>query len=232
MKNLLFIFFIFVLHGAALAVQRKNCSELFMKSYRVAPASYEMKDGFIARPANESDVSVATEVIHRAFDVWKRAGLSLSPMFQDDSKTRAHLVEKGFVIESPSQEIIGTFSVEDSRLENDGPFVQFFEGSDIPYPYKKLTAEIIPSGRFLVFRKAAVLPKFRQSGLGMQMLDIAELIAKREGYQGLILETVESADWLFNWYLKLGFSVIGRYQYPNSAIETVLMIRPFAENFK
>lgn len=66
-----------------------------------------------------------------------------------------------------------------------------------------------------------------QKGLGRELYNIAEQFSRDHGYDGVILETVKEAAWLYDWYLNMGFEVHGSHQYPGSTLQTLLLIKRF-----
>jgi hypothetical protein len=90
----------------------------------------------------------------------------------------------------------------------------------------------LPNGRLLIFKKAAVRSDLAASGLGAQFYQLAEGWGRTNGFDGMILETVREAEWLYNWYSRLGFQPIGNYQYPGSKVETILMLKLFSKENK
>jgi predicted N-acetyltransferase YhbS len=181
------------------------------------------------RQAQPEDIPKTTELIHSAFEVWKARGLRLSPMFQNDESTRSHLTGKGFVGLDSSGNILVTFSTDHGALrKTDSAIVEFFEGKDPALPFKSIsTAPIDPARKYIVFKKFAVSPTVANRGVGVKVYNLFERSVRAQDYDGVIIETVREADWLFAWYLKLGFRQMGEYQYPGSPVMTVLMVKDF-----
>lgn len=183
-------------------------------------AAYEV------RAAGPSDAQAVTDLIHSAFETWKRDGLRLSPMSQTVEETRRHLDGKGMVAFDVSGALAGTFSLEDGRIEAaDEGILVFHEGRETVQYERMKPPELGPR---LVFKKAAVAPGHAQAGLGRALYDLAERAAREAGYPGMALETVAEAAWLYDWYLRLGFTPVGRCRYPGSALDTLLMVKDFA----
>lgn len=187
---------------------------------------------FSVRPGGAADVSKVTGLIHDAFSIWKEQGLSLGPMYQTDEQTSAHLMGKGYVVENLQGELSGTFSFDEGAVQRRGKAkIRFTEGVDsVDYSRVSDAKTFIPSGRLLVFKKAAVKRDTANSGLGAKLYALAEKIARGNGYSGMLLETVKEAGWLYDWYVRLGFKAIGFYRYPGRQVDTILMIKPFSEN--
>lgn len=183
---------------------------------------------FFVRAGTSADVPRVTELIHRAFDVWKEKGLTLGPMFQTEAQTEDHLVGKGYVAEDSAGEIVGTFSLTEGQVKQMSIGEILFTGDGDPVKYPVIGAlKELPSGRLLVFKKAAVRRDTANAGLGSALYALAEKTARNEGYAGMVLGTVREAGWLYDWYVRLGFTPLGSYRYPNRQVDTVLMIKAF-----
>jgi len=187
---------------------------------------------FVVRPGGTEDVSEATRLIHDAFSIWKEQGLSLGPMYQTDEQTVAHLVGKGYVAENSKGELSGTFSLDEGAVQRIGETnIRFVEdGGSIDYSRIGDAETLIPSGRLLVFKKAAVKRDTANSGLGSELYALAEKSGRKNGYSGMILETAKEAGWLYDWYVRLGFRPIGSYRHPGRAVDTILMVKTFGED--
>lgn len=183
----------------------------------------------LVRPAGPADVLGVTELIHDAFEVWKRRGLKLNPMFQTEEQTARHLLESGFVAVTSSGEMVGTFSLDHGVVEPPrAGFLHFLEGSDpeIAFVCENNSIGKIPD-KLLVFKKAAVKQQWASSGVGTTLYQLAEDFARDNGFGGMVLETTRETDWLFNWYVRLGFTPVGSHRYPKSDLDTVLLIKSF-----
>ncbi len=212
----------------------KRCAELFsmIQSKPKTVALIESRNGqtFQVRDGNAADVSDVTALIHEAFEIWVKQGLRLSPMFQTDAQTSSHLVGKGYVAVDSRGEIVGTFSLDSGLVVRSNSGIVFFEGNDPAVIFTPIgTVPPLPSGKLLVFKRTAVRSDLTNLGLGRGLYDMAEQIAHLQGYAGMILETVKETEWLFNWYVSLGYQPIGSFRYPDGQVDTILLIKPFVE---
>lgn len=165
------------------------------------------------RLARREDAAELTSLYHDAFAVWKEQGLRFGPMYQTLENTIAHVEsERVFVAEEPGGRLLGTIAV-DARGRD------LLEYLDVPHS--------VPPGRLLTMRKAAVLRSLAGSGIGRRLFDYAEAVAHTEGFIGIIGEVVREARWTFDWYRRWGFQEIGTYRYPDSKLDTVLMVKLF-----
>jgi predicted N-acetyltransferase YhbS len=178
----------------------------------------------LLRPAVTADAPHVTALIHRSFEVWKQMGLKLSPMAQTEKETSAHLVGKGYIATTPQGKIVGTYSLDEGSLAYEVPGrLIFYDGGEA---IEFMTSEpSLKTGSYLVFKKLAVDPSFGRFGIGLALYQNAESVARSQKYAGILLETVREASWLYDWYLKIGFSVIGTHRYPGSQVDTVLMLK-------
>lgn len=192
-------------------------------------AKLNSRDGqfFSVALATENDVGNVTELIHLAFEVWKMKGLDLSPMHQTTEQTRKHLLGKGLVLKDSQQQIIGTVSFDIGAIETNANKYLFYEGAQEPVPYRRNSELNISKTRFLIFKKLAIHPNVSRSGLGRSVLKMAEQMASDLNLDGVVLETVQDADWLYDWYANENYQTIGFYTYPSRPLETVLMLKPF-----
>jgi hypothetical protein len=149
-------------------------------------------------------------------------------MRQTDEQTASHLLGKGYVVEDSRQELAATFSLENGGVRRNGTGIRFTEGGEpVDYTPFEGDLELLPSARLLIFKKAAVRRETSNSGLGGMLYALAEKSGRAAGYSGMALETVEEAEWLYDWYHGLGFKAIGSRRYSASAVDTILMIKPF-----
>lgn len=186
-------------------------------------------ESFSVRLGKTEDVSGVTRLIHAAFSIWKEQGLTLGPMNQTDDETAAHLVSRGYVVEDRKGALVGTFSLGEGLVKRTGKTtIRFREDGDSIECFRIGSNQtILPSGRLLVFRKAAVALDAAKSGLGSKLYTLAEGFGRENGYSGMVLQTVKEAGWLYDWYVRLGFKPIGTYRYPGREVDTILMIKSF-----
>ena len=147
-------------------------------------------------------------------------------MNQSVDQTIKHLVSKGLVLKNSNHEVVATLSFDLGRIKSQGKQHLFFEGDQEVVPYQSSSDLIFNDANLLIFKKLAVHPKYANSGIGKAILKKVEEMAIEYNFDGVLLETVEDADWLYNWYLNENFSPIGHYTYPSRPLVTVLMFKP------
>jgi hypothetical protein len=210
--------------------QSKNLNKLLIEYFADSEnRKINLKSGqaVIISMAEEDDVETVTELIHLAFEVWKKKGLDLSPMHQTLEQTQKHLVGKGLILKDSQQKIIGTISFDIAFIKTSNDKYLFYEGDQNPIPYQRNSNLNISNSRFLVFKKFAIHPNSSRIGLGLLVLKMAEQMAHDLKFEGVILETVQEANWLFDWYKNENYQTIGYYTYPSRPIETLLMLKMF-----
>ncbi|MCB1025881.1 MAG: hypothetical protein KDB79_15910 [Acidobacteria bacterium] len=182
------------------------------------------------RRAAEKDVSSTTDLIRTAYSYWVESGVVVAPATQSNEKTRSHLLGgRGFVATDDSGDIRATFSLDNVDLTVEpSSLTAKAEHAKTEISYTATTpVEHDIEGRYLEFKKLAVDPSLGRRGIGLALYMIAEEYARAHGYDGMILETVKEATWLYEWYLDLGYKVYGGHVYGGSGLETLLMIKRF-----
>ncbi len=204
----------------------KDLSEI-LNEYLERPehGSFVLKDGQILTTslASENDAEDVTNLIHRAFAIWKVYGLDLGPMHQTVEQTRCHLVGKGLVIKDQFDKAVGTVSFDFAIIETTTENHLFQVDGQPLIPYRKLNDLELKNNRFLVVKRIATIPDSGRSGLGKSILRFAENLARTLKMDGVVLETVKEVRWLYEWYKTESYQTIGIYQYPGRPLETLLM---------
>lgn len=148
-------------------------------------------------------------------------------MTQDEAETSKHLLEKGFIATDESGALVGTFSVDDGRITSTPTGEIVLAEGNTSVTFRSPKTENVTNGNYLVFKKLAVCPTVGKAGIGLQLYRTAEDMARARNLVGVALETVAEATWLYRWYIKLGFKAVGSFRYPQSPVDTVLMLKPF-----
>lgn len=154
---------------------------------------------FTMRHGTEDDVLAVTTLIHRAYKLWVVRGLNVSPARQTPETTRQHLLAGGLVFEREGR-IVATVTVD----------VASYNGK-----------------QYLEFKKFAVDPDLANAGVGTKIYQLVEAHAREHNYHGMILETVAEAEWLYDWYLRLGYQVVDGKIYPGSTLKTLRLVKNF-----
>ena len=89
--------------------------------------------------------------------------------------------------------------------EHDTPSTQYIVVTDEDFPIA--TARIYPlDGESVMIGRVVVLPEYRHRGIGSMVVRECEAWAKEQGYTKAVLE---SRDNKIDFYLKLGYTVVG-----------------------
>ena len=200
------------------------------KSYFDIPKAEIKREHLLltVRPATQADVEATTKLIQAAYSYWVKNGVVVSPATQTEEKTASHLLNgRGFVAVNETGEIKGTFSLDEIELsDNTSEIFAKYKSDSSTINYRKSASDTssLHAGIYLEFKKLAVAPELLKQGIGQEIYKIAENLGKVINYQGMALETVKEAKWLYEWYLKLGYSIAGKYKYGSSSLETLLLV--------
>lgn len=181
----------------------------------------EMKN-FRPRRCVVEDFDEVGAIIADAYAIWASYGFVVTrPAHEQLAK---YLLKDGWVFEHPdTHEVIGVVCLTEANQKVSK------KKCEIHLPHKSVETNLSEdvNGRYMFFYTLAVAPKYGKSSYGRQILDWIEEKAKNEMYEGLLLETGRDTTWLCEWYLKLGFSVIGHSEENSKRPPTVLMIKTF-----
>lgn len=190
----------------------------------------------LVRKAVREDTAAVASLIREAFSYWPAQGVPVSPAHQTNEKTWAHLAHGGYVFveeKSPSV-LLATVTAYPIRLAYDPATQQWnldMRDDSAPIAYQARPDMQQPNDpahhSMLLFEKLAVQPALAQRGIGTAIYHMIEAIARHHRADGLAIETVAEATWLYQWYSRLGFQVIGSLRYPGSKLNTLLMISRF-----
>jgi predicted N-acetyltransferase YhbS len=154
------------------------------------------------RPANDSDVSAIRLLVNDAYKELADMGLNYTATFQDETITRNRMAKgRTFVLEQ-NDRIIGTvlFTVEN-------------------YLSQKKTAYV---------SQLAVDSKLKKCGLGTLLMEHCEDLARREGFEGIQLDTAKPAKHLVEWYLRRGYAILGDAHWEGKTYESWIFEKPLS----
>lgn len=175
--------------------------------------------------ATNSSIKEVTDLIHISFKVWKFYGLDLSPMTQTINETEKHLINKGLVFKDQDKNLVATVSFEIGSINLEDNCYLLDLGEANPTKYNKIDSDLVIDQQVLIFKKLAVHPNFARKGIGKSIFQSIEKLAVSNKFNGICLETVKEATWLYDWYLLEGFKPIGTFNYPSRPLSTVLMYK-------
>lgn len=187
----------------------------------------------LVRKAVREDTAAVTALIREAFSYWPTQGVFVSPARQTDEKTWGHLARGGYVFveaKSPSVPLATVTAYPISLAHNPATREWNLDMQDksapVAYDARADVQQPADHARYsmLLFEKLAVQPTLAQRGIGTAIYHMIESVARSRHADGLAIETVAEATWLYQWYSRLGFQVIGSFRYPESVFNTLLMI--------
>ena len=151
---------------------------------------------FILRLVTNDDISALRKLVNEAYKELSDQGLNYTATYQDENETRAR-IQKGraFVLEESSK-LIATVLL--SKLN-------YFTGRNTAY-----------------ISQLAVLPEFKEKGIGSLLMDHCESLACEEKYDGVQLDTAQPATHLVNWYLKRGYKIVGEIQWEGKTYDSYI----------
>ncbi len=188
------------------------------------------RNHYLLRKASKEDIKIVTNLIRESYQHWVAVGLKVRPAFQTEETTETHLLNGGMVLEKKDHEIVGTFSFDTAKVTHQDSFLMadYTNPSEhVEYAPKLETNQQSIDGKYLVFKKLAISPSLQKAGLGRKLYDFAEEYGRTKAFKGMMLETIVEADWLYQWYINMGFEVIGGVTYAGSEIETLLLRKFF-----
>lgn len=105
--------------------------------------------------------------------------------------------------------LIGTIAYYDRNRDKSEPY--WYGREDVGY-----------------FGQFAVDPARQRSGLGSELIALAESRAAADGKRELACDTAAPADRLIHFYETRGYRVVGRHQWPGKTYESVVLSKHLA----
>lgn len=155
----------------------------------------------ILRAATEVDVPALRILLNSAYKELADMGLNYTASYQDEETTRQRIAKgKAFALELRGK-IVATilYSKENHFTAKNTAYV----------------------GQF------AVLPELKKSGLGSFLMDHCESLACAEGFDGIQLDTAQSAQHLVDWYIKRGYKIVGETQWTGKTYRSYIFEKIF-----
>lgn len=146
-----------------------------------------------------------TKLINLAYAELMSRGWNMTGCYQDVVETRDRLSSGRCFVAEVDGRVIGTGMI------NFGPY-----GSEPALYQQEETA---------VFGQFAVDPGFRSLRIGEALMSRAEEEAARLGYKTMALDTVETADYLIEYYQRRGFRIVDTVQWPGKTYRSVVMAK-------
>ncbi len=144
-----------------------------------------------------------TDLINRAYSVYKEKGLSFLGLAQNSDITRKRLKHTYTILAFKDSKLIGTISYKP--------------------PWECRGTEWFNKNWVAKFNQLAVDPLMQNYGIGGKLLDLTELIASFQGASELALDTSEQAETLISYYKKRSYRFIDYYQWKHTNYRSVIL---------
>lgn len=156
---------------------------------------------YLLRLVRESDISDLRVLINLAYKDLADRGLNYTATYQDEDITRQRISKgKAFVLEFQNQLIATILYWKENHFT------------------QKNTAYL---------GQLAVHPRFKRMGIGSLLMDYCEELAKKDGFDGLQLDTAQPAQHLVDWYLKRDFKILGTVQWEGKTYQSFVFEKIF-----
>lgn len=166
-----------------------------------------MPDSIQLRILDPADpVSELTELLHRAYARLAAMGLRYMATHQSDAVTRDRVASGECWVALADGVIVGTILFKDAGRTSGSPWL------DRP--------EVASLGQF------AVAPEWQGTGLGAQLMNLAERRAAETGAAEIALDTAEPAEHLVALYRRRGYRLIEHAQWSHTNYRSVIMSKP------
>ncbi len=163
-----------------------------------------MDEAFQVRALREDDnVSAITRLLHAAYAPLAEMGFRYLASHQNDDVTWRRLRQGFAFVGVMSGQIVATLTLRPP--DPDSPCAWYRE-----------------SGAFSV-GQFAVLPSLQRQGIGLRLIQMAELQACGRGASHLALDTAEGATHLRRWYERLGYRFIQHISWHETNYRSVVL---------
>ncbi len=152
---------------------------------------------------NGDNIEELTILLNAAYKKLADLGFNYTASYQDSIETLRRIQKGTCLIALKENIIIGTILYYSSKDLKGSPW------------YEK--DNVVGIGQF------AVSPEHQRSGIGEQLLIIAEEIARKENAEEIALDTSEGAEHLILYYEKKGYRVVENVQWEGKTYRSVIM---------
>ena len=148
------------------------------------------------RLATDSDVPDLRRLVNAAYGELADRGLNYTGTFQDEEVTRERMQGNDVYLAYLNEQLVGTISLE--------------VRDDAPSPA-------------LYISQLGILPEYKRQGIGRQLLQLAETVARNKGITRLQLDTAVPATHLVNLYKSLGYNIKNEVQWRGKTYKSYVM---------
>jgi GNAT superfamily N-acetyltransferase len=151
------------------------------------------------------DLVALTDLLHAAYRPLAEMGLHFTATDQTPEITARRIARAMCLVAELDGRFIGTITFSESRPDE---FLELYREPGLFH-----------------FRQFGVHPDFKRRGLGRRLHDAALAHVRARGGKIMALDTAVPATHLIEMYLRWGYRIVGRAQWPDVNYESVLMTR-------
>jgi GNAT superfamily N-acetyltransferase len=156
------------------------------------------------RSFREGDsIPALTALLHAAYGALAVKGFKYTASHQNDARTLSRLQSGDAFVAEVEGRIVGT--------------------ATLYAPSPTHTCDWYRQSSVYRFGQFAVLPELQRQGIGRQLYEHLEALARRHGAEELALDTAEGADHLRQWYQRLGFRFIQFMSWEETNYRSVIL---------
>lgn len=163
----------------------------------------------VRRWTDEDSISELTQLLHRAYAELAAMGLRFVATYQSDAITRDRVYDGECYVVEEQGKLIATITYYPPEATDGFPW---YDRADVA-----------------MFGQFAVDLEYRSQGIGQQLLNIVETLARETGVRELALDTAEPAEHLIRYYMRLGYRYIETIHWPNANYDSVVLSKTLAE---
>jgi GNAT superfamily N-acetyltransferase len=149
-----------------------------------------------------------TALLHRAYARLGAMGLNYTAVDQTPAETARRIGDGTCYVATVEGELAGTILLRGTYAEND---CTYFTRPGVACAHQ-----------------FAVDPARQGLGIGRALLRRGEAWARDQGFAELAMDTAEQATHLLDLYTRLGWSDVGRVQWPGKVYRSVVLSKPLA----
>ncbi|MCP1196636.1 GNAT family N-acetyltransferase [Acetobacter senegalensis] len=174
---------------------------------RCSPSQYSSGSGLdpikIRVLHSMENIAEITYLLHRAYGNLANMGLKYLAAHQSDEVTRNRILSGECWVALTQDTLVGTILFKNTKQTDGSPWLDRPEVAS--------------------FGQLAVHPELQGTGLGCQLISIAEMRASETGATEIALDTAEPAEHLVAFYNRLGYRLIERAQWSHANYGSVIL---------
>jgi GNAT superfamily N-acetyltransferase len=185
--------------------------EMTLRGGRILSVYCSMMSAHLSiRSFGEGDsIPALTALLHTAYRALATKGFRYTASHQNDARTLSRLQSGDALVAELEGKIVGTATLYG--------------------PSPTHTCEWYRLSSVYRFGQFAVLPELQRQGIGRQLYENLEALARRHGAEELALDTAEGADHLRQWYERLGFRFIQFMSWEETNYRSVILSKSLVD---